>query len=172
MIAVIGEALIDLVVDEAGAVVARPGGGPFNTARTLGRLGVETTFLGRLSGDDMFTKAEESWKSGSYTQAIDQYDKFLEAFPDHTEASVARVHRGMARLRQAVEGSRDFSKTLATAKSILSEIAPEEKFGEAQNELAALLPTIADGLAKQANQRLDLAVPHRRQSVPRFSGER
>lgn len=51
MIAVIGEALIDLVVDEAGAVVPRPGGGPFNTARTLGRLGVETTFLGRLSGD-------------------------------------------------------------------------------------------------------------------------
>ena len=51
MIAVIGEALINLVVDEAGAVVARPGGGPFNTARTLGRLGVETTFLGRLSGD-------------------------------------------------------------------------------------------------------------------------
>ena len=45
MIAVIGEALIDLVVDEVGAVVARPGGGPFNTARTLGRLGVETTFL-------------------------------------------------------------------------------------------------------------------------------
>jgi len=51
VIAVIGEALIDLVVDEAGAVAARPGGGPFNTARTLGRLGIETTFLGRLSGD-------------------------------------------------------------------------------------------------------------------------
>jgi fructokinase len=51
VIAVIGEALIDLVVDEAGEVVARPGGGPFNTARTLGRLGAETTFLGRLSGD-------------------------------------------------------------------------------------------------------------------------
>lgn len=51
MIAVVGEALIDLVVDETGEVVARPGGGPFNTARTLGRLGLETTFLGRLSGD-------------------------------------------------------------------------------------------------------------------------
>jgi len=60
VIAVIGEALIDLVVDPGGehdgnggdgSVVARPGGGPFNTARTLGRLGVETTFLGRLSGD-------------------------------------------------------------------------------------------------------------------------
>lgn len=51
MIAVVGEALIDLVVDEAGEAVARPGGGSFNTARTLGRLGVETTFLGGLSGD-------------------------------------------------------------------------------------------------------------------------
>lgn len=51
VIAVAGEALIDLVVDGEGAVAARPGGGPFNTARTLGRLGVPTTFLGRLSQD-------------------------------------------------------------------------------------------------------------------------
>jgi fructokinase len=51
MIAVIGEALVDLVIDAVGGVTARPGGGPFNTARTLGRLGVESAFLGRLSGD-------------------------------------------------------------------------------------------------------------------------
>lgn len=51
MIAVIGEALIDLIVDNGGEVAARPGGGPCNTARTLGRLGAETTFLGRLSAD-------------------------------------------------------------------------------------------------------------------------
>jgi fructokinase len=51
MIAVVGEALIDLIVDDGGEVAARPGGGPFNTARTLARLGAETTFLGRLSGD-------------------------------------------------------------------------------------------------------------------------
>jgi fructokinase len=51
VIAVIGEALIDLVVDDEGTVTACPGGGPFNTARTLGRLGAATTFLGRLSGD-------------------------------------------------------------------------------------------------------------------------
>jgi len=51
VIAVIGQALIDLVVDEAGGVVARPGGGPLNTARTLGRLGADTMFLGRLSSD-------------------------------------------------------------------------------------------------------------------------
>jgi fructokinase len=55
MIAVIGEALIDLVIDAAGGVTggvtARPGGGAFNTARTLARLGLASALLGRLSGD-------------------------------------------------------------------------------------------------------------------------
>jgi len=50
MIAVTGEALIDLVLMD-GHVAAQPGGGPFNTARTIGRLGLATAFLGRLSRD-------------------------------------------------------------------------------------------------------------------------
>lgn len=119
-------------------------------------IGVLLWRIGRLSGDEMFTKAEEAWKSGSHTQAISQYDKFLEQFPEHAEAGPARVHRGLARMRQAVEGSRDFTKTLTAAKEILKEIAPEEKFGEAQDELRALLPQIAEGLAKQASEKQDL----------------
>jgi fructokinase len=51
MITVVGEALIDLVVDHDGCVGAQPGGGPFNTARTIGRLGLGPAFLGRLSRD-------------------------------------------------------------------------------------------------------------------------
>lgn len=50
MIAVVGEALIDLVVSDGGRVDARPGGGPYNTARALARLGAPVTFLGRLAG--------------------------------------------------------------------------------------------------------------------------
>jgi fructokinase len=46
-----GEALYDLVVDGAGALSGHPGGGPFNTARTIGRLGQPVAFLGRLSTD-------------------------------------------------------------------------------------------------------------------------
>ena len=34
-----------------GKVDARPGGGPFNVARTAGRLGLRPAFLGRLSAD-------------------------------------------------------------------------------------------------------------------------
>jgi fructokinase len=51
MIAVTGEALIDLIVGPGGQADARPGGGPFNVARAIGRLGLAPAFLGRLSGD-------------------------------------------------------------------------------------------------------------------------
>lgn len=50
MIAVAGEALIDLIADDAG-LHPYPGGGPFNTAVSLGRLGVPVGFLGCLSED-------------------------------------------------------------------------------------------------------------------------
>ena len=53
MIVVVGEALIDLVVSPGGQVAARPGGSPFNAARSLARLGTETTFLARLASDGL-----------------------------------------------------------------------------------------------------------------------
>src|SRR3954453_2441009 len=46
-----GEALIDLVPHEAGELRAHPGGGPYNTARTLGRLEQDVHYLGCLSDD-------------------------------------------------------------------------------------------------------------------------
>jgi fructokinase len=51
MITVAGEALIDLIVDPAGHVDPRLGGGPFNVTRAVARLGLPVAFLGRLSGD-------------------------------------------------------------------------------------------------------------------------
>jgi fructokinase len=51
VIVVAGEALIDLILHQDGHLTAIPGGGPFNTARTVGRLGIEAAFLGRLSSD-------------------------------------------------------------------------------------------------------------------------
>ena len=51
MIVVAGEALVDLV-EEGGMLRAVPGGGPFNTAIALGRLGVPVAYLGTLSRDD------------------------------------------------------------------------------------------------------------------------
>ncbi|MFJ4803503.1 carbohydrate kinase family protein [Streptomyces murinus] len=54
MIVVAGEALIDLVPQGPGALAAlkpAPGGGPYNTALALGRLGSPTAFCSRTSYD-------------------------------------------------------------------------------------------------------------------------
>jgi fructokinase len=63
VIVVAGEVLIDLVVSPDGRVEALPGGGPYNTARSLARLAAQTTFLGRVGTDgfgrllrDQFTR--------------------------------------------------------------------------------------------------------------------
>ncbi len=51
LIVVAGESLIDRIARTDGRVDAVPGGGPFTTARALGRLGCRVAFLGRLSTD-------------------------------------------------------------------------------------------------------------------------
>lgn len=51
VIVVVGEALVDLVIDPQGNVTAALGGAPFNTARACGRLGAEVAFVGAISVD-------------------------------------------------------------------------------------------------------------------------
>ena len=51
MILVGGEALVDLVLSDGDEVGAHLGGGPFNCARTLGRLEQPVAYLGRISTD-------------------------------------------------------------------------------------------------------------------------
>src|SRR5262245_15499183 len=52
LIVVAGESLIDRLVRPDGDVEEHPGGGPFNTARALARLGCRVAFLGGLSTDE------------------------------------------------------------------------------------------------------------------------
>jgi len=56
LIVVAGEALIDLVPQPGDALAAHPGGGPFNTARALGRLECPVAYLGRISSDRFGTR--------------------------------------------------------------------------------------------------------------------
>jgi fructokinase len=59
MIVVGGEALFDLVLEGTEQLQAHPGGGPFNTARTLGRLEQHVGYLGRLSTDRFGTRLRQ-----------------------------------------------------------------------------------------------------------------
>jgi fructokinase len=50
-VVVAGEALVDLILRADGSLEAVEGGGPYNAARTLARLGIDAVFLGGLSED-------------------------------------------------------------------------------------------------------------------------
>jgi fructokinase len=51
LIVVAGEALVDLVLEREGTTTRHLGGGSYNAARTIGRLGLAPTFVGRISSD-------------------------------------------------------------------------------------------------------------------------
>jgi outer membrane protein assembly factor BamB len=123
---------------------------------SLGALIVAFVFLylslTRGSADEMFAAAEQDYRDGSYTQAIKRYDRYLDRFPDDRNASLGRVRRHMARLRQVYA---DPEQGLEVAHEILPQIEPEEGFGEAREELAAILPEIAELLVAEAQQAPD-----------------
>lgn len=106
----------------------------------------------RGSGDDALAQAHADFESGSYTQAINKYDEYLKRYPTHHGASTARVNRGVAVLRKAVEGTSDWPQALDVAKQVLSNIEGEPDFSTVRPDLANLLPEIAAGLAQQAQR--------------------
>ena len=69
MILVGGEALVDLVVGDGDEVGAHLGGGPFNCARTLGRLEQPVAYLGRISSDRFGARLREQLEADGVSLA-------------------------------------------------------------------------------------------------------
>lgn len=94
MIVVAGEALVDRIVRPDGPSVETPGGGPFNTARTIARLGLPVAFLGCLSTDTHGTEL----RRGLSTDGVDL--SFVEATDAPTTTATAGIDaRGGATYR-------------------------------------------------------------------------
>src|SRR4051812_41051320 len=93
VILVAGEALFDLVPDEgAEALAAHPGGGPFNAARTIGRLDQPVAFLGRLSRDRFGARMRSLLEADGVLldSAVPTDDPTTLALADVDEEGVAR----------------------------------------------------------------------------------
>ncbi|MFF7979305.1 carbohydrate kinase [Streptomyces sp. NPDC007901] len=105
MIVVAGEALIDLVPQGTGALAAlQPalGGGPYNTAVALGRLGSPTTFCSRTSYDAF----GETLLDGLRRAGVDL--SLVERGTEPTTLAVATVDaRGSASYSFHVDGTAD-----------------------------------------------------------------
>jgi fructokinase len=171
VIVVCGEALIDMIQVGDGTQRAAPGGGPFNTARALARLGVPTAFLGRLSNDvfgreladllvaDGASLEYASFGSESTTVALADVDdeglagyRFLvqgtsapnllpEMLPSRLDAAVSAIHVGTLGL------------VLEPMASTLTDLVDVEKDGR----VIMLDPNIRLGLAPDDEYRERLA---------------
>lgn len=100
MLIVAGEALIDVITSPDGRTEEVPGGGPFNTARTIARLGTEVAFLGRLSTDARGRRLRSAL-------ADDDVDlRFADATDDPTTLAEASIDdAGNARYRFTLDGT-------------------------------------------------------------------
>jgi fructokinase len=100
VIVVCGEALIDMIPNGDGTRRAAPGGGPFNTARALARLGVPTSFLGHLSDDDLGRQLASLLVSDGASL------KLASVGPESTTIAIADVDSdGFAEYQFQVEGT-------------------------------------------------------------------
>ena len=100
MILVCGEALIDTIHNDDGTQRAMPGGGPFNTARALARLGVPTGFLGHLSNDAF------GQELASLLEADGASLEYATVGPEKTTIAVAEVDSdGLAEYQFLIQGT-------------------------------------------------------------------
>jgi len=100
VIVVCGEALIDMIQNGDGTQRPAPGGGPFNTARALARLGVATAFLGRLSEDSFGHELSELLVADGASLELTSFG------PEPTTIAVAAVdNHGLAEYQFLVKGT-------------------------------------------------------------------
>ncbi len=93
-VVIAGEALIDLIIGRDGSVSPAAGGGQYNAARALARLGGSVEFLGRIS-DDWFGKllrAKLDEDGVGTSLVVDTADPTTLVLAEIDEAGVAHYH--------------------------------------------------------------------------------
>lgn len=155
MIVVAGEALIDLVPGADGSRRARPGGGPFNTARALARLGVPAAFLGRLSTDRYGQLLTE-------LLVHDGVDLSLASFgPEPTTLAVAEVDAaGLANYQFVIDGTSAPNLTPAMLPERLPAGVAALHVGTLGLTLEPMASTIGDLVDREGGDRLLMVDPN------------
>lgn len=116
--------------------------------------------LSRRGSEEKLAEARKYRDAGAFTQAINSYQEFVDGYSSDDAWSDARMELALAKLRQTIETGGDFQPALAVAQTELPALEQDQNFdqqklAEARPELAEILPTIASGLADQADANQD-----------------
>ncbi|MEX1172192.1 MAG: PfkB family carbohydrate kinase [Chloroflexota bacterium] len=155
MIVVAGESLVDLIVEPSMRVAAVPGGGPFNTARTIARLGGDVAFLSRISTDRFGRDARARLAADGVR--LDQ----IQSTDDPTTIAVAELDaHGAATYRFYVAGTAAPGLSTDDIAPILDGPPPEAvhigTLGLVLEPLATTLETLIGGLPETTLLMIDL----------------
>lgn len=155
MIVVCGEALIDIVPTGDGVLRPTVGGGPFTTTRALARLGVPTSFLGRLS-DDAFGQLL------TRSLAEEGTDLGLASFgAEPTTLALAEVDpEGLATYRFYVDGTSAPNLTEAMLPRPLGAEVTALHLGTLGLVLEPLATTLLDLAGRESGHRLLMVDPN------------
>ena len=155
MIVVCGEALIDVIRRADGTQRSIPGGGPFNTARALARLGVPTGFLGHLSDDKLGRKLSGVLKADGVSLGLTTVG------PEPTTIAHADLDRdGLARYRFEIEGT---SAPNLTREMMPPELGPDIEalcVGSLGLALEPMASTLVELLNREQGRRLIMLDPN------------
>jgi fructokinase len=147
MIVVAGEALIDLIVRPDGQLVPVAGGGPYNTARAIGRLGLEVAWLGGLSRDHFGQVLQDGLVADGVSLALAQRTDLP------TTLAVAELDEsGSATYRFYVEGTSAPAVAAGTLAGLPASSAAVHvgTLGLVLEPMAATLEALVTGLAADA----------------------
>ena len=166
MILVCGEALVDAVKNPDGTERLMPGGGPFNTARALSRLGVPASFLGHLSTDELGRNLAELLTADGVNLELATYGQ------EPTTLAVARIDAaGLAEYEFFADGT---SAPNLTPSMIPDELSPEITalhVGTLGLVLEPMASTLTDLLQRERGQRLIMLDPNIRPGLVAGSNE-
>jgi outer membrane protein assembly factor BamB len=113
-------------------------------------VGLVIVLWPRGDGQIEFQAAEQAYQERQYATAIEKYDVLLRAFPRHEQASLARVHRGLAVIHTAHGSAGENSQLLAKLQQEAPALAGEPAIGQAHNELVPLLLKLTEDLTTTA----------------------
>jgi fructokinase len=155
LILVCGEAVMDAVEDGVGGQRLTPGGGPFNTARALARLGVRTGFLGHLSNDAFGRRLGALLTADGADLALASYG------PEPTTLAVAELDgEGLAAYEFFVDGTSAPNLTLSMLPDKLARDVNALHVGTLGLVLEPMASTLTELIRREGGQRLVMLDPN------------
>jgi fructokinase len=155
VIVVCGEALMDMIDTGDGTRRAMPGGGPFNTARALARLGVPTAFLGRLSNDALGRELRDLLVSDGVSLEL------ASTGPESTTIAMVELDgQGLAEYKFFVEGTSAPNLTMSMLPEKFDPEVTALHLGTLGLVLEPIASTLVELVARERGRRLVMLDPN------------